>query len=105
MNKMNTVVISILAVTILVVGLVAFAGNRFGSGSIAQVPGQTDGTCPYLNQYDADGDGILNCEDDDWEAPMDGTGYGAMNGNGQRLGNGSGLGRGNGNGTGICSAE
>jgi len=105
MNKMKTVVISILAVSILVVGLVAFAGNRFGSGSIAQVPGQTDGTCPYLNQYDADGDGILNCEDDDWEAPMDGTGYGAMNGNGQRLGNGSGLGRGNGNGTGICSAE
>jgi len=105
MNKMNTVVISILAVTILVIGLVAFAGNRFGAGSIAQAPGQTDRTCLHLNQYDADGDGILNCEDDDWEAPMDGTGYGAMNGNGQRLGNGSGLGRGNGNGTGICRAE
>jgi len=105
MNKMNTVVISILAVTILVIGLVAFAGNRFGAGSIAQAPGQTDRTCLHLNQYDADSDGILNCEDDDWEAPMDGTGYGAMNGNGQRLGNGSGLGRGNGNGTGICRAE
>jgi len=111
MNKMNTVVISILAVTILVVGLVAFAGNRFGSGSIAQAPGQMDGTCPYLNQYDADGDGILNCEDDDWEAPMDGTGYGAMNGKGQRLGDGTRCGsahrygQGFGNGTGICSAE
>jgi len=105
MNKMKTVVISVLAVSILVIGLAAFAGNRFGAGSIAQAPGQTDGTCLHLNQYDADGDGIINCEDDDWEAPMDGTGYGAMNGKGQRLGNGSGLGRGNGNGTGICSAE
>jgi len=105
MNKMKTVIISVLAVSILVIGLAAFAGNRFGAGSIAQAPGQTDGTCLHLNQYDADGDGIINCEDDDWEAPMDGTGYGAMNGKGQRLGNGSGLGRGNGNGTGICSAE
>lgn len=105
MNKMKTVIISVLAVSILVVGLAAFAGNRFGAGSIAQAPGQTDGTCLHLNQYDADGDGVINCEDDDWEAPMDGTGYGAMNGKGQRLGNGSGLGRRNGNGTGICRAE
>jgi len=105
MNKMKTVIISVLAVSILVIGLAAFAGNRFGTGSTAHAPGQMDGTCLYLNQYDADGDGIPNCDDPDWEAPMDGTGYGAMNGKGQRLGNGSGLGRGNGNGTGICSAE
>jgi len=104
MNKMKIVVISILAVSILVIGLVAFAGNRFGAGSVAQAPRQMDGACLYQNQHDADGDGIINCEDYDWEAPMDGTGYGAMNGKGQCLGNGGGLGRGNGNGTGICRA-
>jgi len=102
MNKMKIVVISILAVSILVVGLAAFAGNGFGAGSTAHAPGQMDGTCLCLNQYDADGDGIPNCDDADWEAPMDGTGCGAMNGNGRRLADGSGLGCGN--GTGICRA-
>ena len=116
MNKMKTVIISVLAVSILVIGLVAFAGNRFGAGSMAQASGQMDGTCLYLNQYDADGDGIPNCDDADWEAPMDGTGYGAMNGNGKHLCDGTGYGAmngngrhladgsrlGRGNGTGIC---
>ncbi len=102
MNKMKTVIISVLAVSILVIGLAAFAGNQFGAGSMAQAPGRMDGRCLYLNQYDADGDGIPNCDDADWEASMDGTGYGAMNGNGRRLADGSRLGRGS--GTGICRA-
>ncbi len=29
---------------------------------------------------DADGDGIPNCLDDDWERPQNGTGYGQNNG-------------------------
>ena len=119
MKKIKTVVISMLALSILVVGLAAFAGNGFGSGGAVQAGNQTDKARLYLNQYDTDGDGILNCDDPDWQAPMDGTGYGASNGNrqhlgdgsgqgsmqgyGQRLADGSGLGRGN--GTGICQAE
>ena len=119
MKKIKTVVISILAVSILVVGLAAFAGNGFGAGSAVPVANQTSETHLYQNQQDADGDGILNCDDSDWVAPMDGTGYGAANGQGQRLGGGSGIGSargygqrladgsgvGRGNGTGICTAE
>ena len=119
MKKIKTVVISILTVSIFVVGLAAFAGNGYGSDSAVPAANQTNEARLYQNQYDADGDGILNCEDDDWTAPMDGTGYGAMNGNGQRLGDGSGSGSahgygqrladgsglGRGNGTGVCTAE
>lgn len=108
MNKMKIVIISVLAVSILVIGLAAFAGNRFGAGNMAQASRQMDGTCLYLNQYDADGDGIPNCDDADWEAPMDGTGYGAMNGNGRRACDGTGYGTmnglGRGNSAGICRA-
>ena len=108
MNKMKTVIISVLAVSILVIGLAALAGNQFGAGSMAQASRQTDGACLYLNQCDADGDDIPNCDDADWEAPMDGTGYGAMNGNGRRVCDGTGYGTmnglGRGNGAGICRA-
>jgi len=119
MKKIKTVVISILALSILVVGLAVFAGNGYGAGSAVPGANQTDGTQLFLNQQDSDGDGILNCEDADWVAPMDGTGYGAANGQGHRLGDGSGLGSahgyghrlgdgsgmGRGNGTGVCTAE
>jgi len=119
MKKIKTVVISILAVSILVVGLAAFAGNGFGAGSTVPAANQTSEARLYVNQQDSDGDGILNCDDPDWVAPMDGTGYGAANGQGQRLGDGSGLGSahgygqrladgsglGRGNGTGVCAAE
>ena len=119
MKKIKTVVISILALSILVVGLGAFAGNGFGSESAVPAGNQTSETRLYQNQQDADGDGILNCDDPDWVAPMDGTGYGAMNGHGQHLGDGSGQGSarghgqrladgsglGRGNGTGVCTAE
>jgi len=119
MKKIKTVVISILAVSILVVGLVAFAGNGFGLGSAVPAANQTSEARVYQNQQDADGDGILNCDDPDWVAPMDGTGYGVSNGQGQRLGDGSGIGSahgngqrladgsgvGRGNGTGDCTAE
>ena len=103
MKKIKTVVISILAVSILVVGLAVFAGNGYGSGSAVPAGNQTSETRLYLNQYDADSDGILNCDDPDWMAPMDGTGYGAGNGNGQHLADGSGMGRGN--GTGACQSR
>jgi len=119
MKKIKTVVISILVVSILVVGLAAFAGNGFGLGSAVPAANQTTGTRLYHNQQDADGDGILNCDDSDWVAPMDGTDYGVSNGQGQRLGGGSGIGSargygqrladgsgvGRGNGTGDCTAE
>ena len=119
MKKIKTVVISILALSILVVGLAAFAGNGYGAGNAVQGTNQTDGTQLLLNQQDSDGDDTINCEDADWVAPMDGTGYGAANRQGQRLADGSGLGSahgygqrladgsgiGRGNSTGICTAE
>ena len=115
MKKIKTVVISLLAISILVVGLAAFARNAFGSGIAVPTRNQTTETRLYENRRDTDGDGILNCNDPDWQAPIDGTGYGALNGNGQHLGNGSpkgsmhrhwqrladGSGLGRGNGTGI----
>ena len=37
MKKIKTVAISILALSILVVGLAAFAGNGYGAGSAVQI--------------------------------------------------------------------
>ena len=118
-KKIKTVTISILALSILVVGLAVFAGNGYGAGSAVPGANQTDGTQLFLNQQDSDSDGIINCEDGNWVAPMDETGYGAANGQGQRLADGSGLssshghgqrladgsGMGRGNGTGVCTGE
>jgi len=119
MKKIKTVTISILALSILVIGLAVFAGNGYGARSAVQGTNQTDGTQLLLNQQDSDGDGIINCENNDWVASLDGTGYSEANGQGQRLGDGSGLssahghgqrladgsGMGRGNSTGVCTAE
>lgn len=34
-----------------------------------------EGGHAHQHQVDADGDGIPNCQDDDWVPPMDGTGF------------------------------
>lgn len=50
-------------------------------------------TCPNeANAHDADGDGIPNCQDEDWTPPMDGTGYQMHGANGQGMMNGHGNG-------------
>ena len=64
----------ITAVLIMMVSVpTVFAGGPNG-------PQQNDCENPVGNLYkwlrDADGDGIPNCEDPDWTAPKDGSGYG-----------------------------
>ena len=51
---------------------------------VAQASADGGNDFSYFFQFqwlrDADGDGIPNCLDDDWERPLDGTGYGPNNG-------------------------
>ena len=63
--------VGVVALSLLVAGVVAFAGNGFGRGAGAG----TQAAC--ASNLDADGDGIPNGQDPDWVAPCDGTGYGA----------------------------
>jgi hypothetical protein len=69
MRKLVFVLIT-LAFTVSIGTTQAFAG------------GSKDFSYFYQFQWlrDADGDGIPNCLDDDWERPQDGTGYGIKNG-------------------------
>lgn len=107
MNKMRNWMIGLTIVSLLAVGVVAVAGNGFG-GSESWTPQQSaDGDCD-LHERDADSDGILNSEDSDWVRPMDGSGYGASQGNAQGLSgsrplDGSGYGAGQGLGQGSSS--
>lgn len=88
MTKTKTIVIGTLVLTLLAFGLVALAGSGFGRG----VPSDKPGAGLYMQDRDSDGDGIPNCDDPDWTRPLDGTGYGAMNGDGLHGGTGYGQG-------------
>jgi len=98
MNKMKNWMVGLTIVGLLAVGLVAVAGNGFGSGSNA-ASAQT--TCNGVGQ------GIGGQQLGD--RPLDGTGYGAGQGHqGQQLGDGTGSGHqygrglGSGLGDGTC---
>ena len=79
MNKIRNLIVGLTIVSLLAIGVVAVAGNGFG-GSESWAPRQAaDGDCD-LNERDADGDGIINCEDTDWAQPLDGSGYGRSEG-------------------------
>jgi len=96
MTKMRNWMVGLAAVALLAVGAVALAGNGFGSND-SWIPAQAStGDCD-LHERDADGDGILNSEDTDWERPLDGSGYGlgqGANGSGSRPLDGTGFGAG-----------
>jgi len=70
----KSVALTVLFAFLLVIG----ASQAMASGP--KGPRNKDCDNPIANIYnwlrDADGDGIPNCEDDDWVAPQDGTGYG-----------------------------
>ncbi len=107
MNKKRNWIVGLTLVSLLVIGVVALAGNGFGiSGANSSSQRTTTGQCA-LYERDADGDGILNCDDPDWVRPADGSGYGEGTGYGQNLsenrpldGSGSGGRRGGGQGSG-----
>jgi hypothetical protein len=84
MNKTRSLIAGLMIVSLLAVGVVAVAGNGFGSSASVGAQQAEAGTC-NLYERDADGDGIVNCEDADWVRPLDGSGYGQTQGYGQNL--------------------
>ena len=91
LRKKNTVlaIVSVMVLGLLVTGVVGLATGN----------GPMDGSGDVLLERDHDGDGILNCNDEDWTPPEDGSGYGAAGEKGQSLGQGDGE---YGSGDGIC---
>ena len=106
MNKIRNLIVGLTLVSLLVVGVVAVAGNGFGVSTTFEPQRAATGDCS-LNERDSDGDGILNSEDADWVRPLDGSGYGErmggagngpLDGSGYGAGQGGGLGQGSGSG-------
>ena len=84
MHKMRNWMVGLTIVSLLAVGVVAVAGNGFGASATGEPQQAATGDCD-LHERDADGDGVLNCEDADWVRPLDGSGYGEGYGYGQNL--------------------
>ena len=83
MSKMRNWMVGLTIVSLLAVGVVAVAGNGFGSSNETRNPPQAASDDCDLHERDADGDGILNSEDPDWVRPLDGSGYGQGQGYGK----------------------
>jgi len=99
MTRIRKLIVGLLMVSLLVVGLVAIAGNRLGGkGSDEWTAARGTGECSLQQNQDSDGDGIPNCEDPDWVRPLDGTGFRHMQGQGKGVHDGGGNGHGKGNG-------
>ena len=80
--------VSVMVLGLMVTGVVGLAGGN----------GPADGSCDDPMQRDHDGDGVLNCNDEDWTPPEDGSGYGATGEKGQGPGRSEGrYGSGDGN--------
>ena len=89
-GRSKTLILALLAISLLVVGVFAMA-HGFGRGE--PVDRHCNGPmkdCPYESERDADGDGIVNCADEDWSRPLDGSGYGQSAECGLRTGSGYG---------------
>ena len=85
MNKMRNWMVGLTIVALLAVGVVALAGNGYGSNTADRSPRQATSAACGLCERDADGDGIPNSEDADWVRPLDGSGYGQGRGYRQHL--------------------
>jgi len=110
MNKIRSWLVGLTIVSLLVVGVVAVAGNGFGDGASIRSSRQSgNGEC-HIQRRGADGDGVLNSEDRDWARPLDGSGHGACKGyrrnlSGNRPLDGSGYGARRGGGAGQASGS
>jgi len=105
-GRFGKMVTGALVISLLAVGLVVLAENGFGGkGSDDWSAARATGECTQLSERDADGDGIANCDDLDWVRPLDGSGYGRMQGYGVGLRDGSGLGQPNGARSGSVDNE
>ncbi|HUT87509.1 MAG TPA: hypothetical protein VMX15_05445 [Candidatus Heimdallarchaeota archaeon] len=89
-GRTKTLVLALLAISLLVVGVFAMA-HGLGRGETADwhCSGPIE-DCPYGAERDADGDGIVNCADEDWSRPLAGSGYGQSAEYGLRNGSGYG---------------
>jgi len=90
-GRTKTLVLALLAISLLVVGVFAMA-HGFGRNDPADWHcSESIEDCPYAAERDADGDGIVNCADEDWSRPLDGSGYGRSAEYGLRSGYGRAL--------------
>lgn len=95
-GRTKTLVLALLAISLLGVGVFAMA-HGFGRNDPANWGcNRPIEDCPYGIEQDAVGDGIVNREEEDWSGPLDGSGYG------QTAGYGIGLRNSNGYGPGHC---
>ncbi len=101
MTKARKLIVGLLMVSLLAVGVVALAENGFGGKDSADwAAARAAGECSCDEERDMDGDGISNCDDPDFIRPLDGSGYGQMQGYGRGLRDGSGNGMCDGSGYG-----
>ena len=106
MTKARKLIVGLLMVSLLAVGLVALAENGFGGkGSADWAAARAAEECTCDGERDMDEDGIPNCEDLDFVRPLNGSGYGQMQGNGQSLRDGSGSSQGKGMRNGACDGS
>ena len=89
-GRTKTLILALLAISLLAIGVFAMA-HGFGRNDPGDwhCSGPTE-DCPYGAERDADGDGIVNCADEDWSRPLDGSGYGQSAGYGLQSGYGRG---------------
>ena len=108
MSRMKNWMVALALVSLLAVGVVALAGNGFGTTAGLGTPIATG---PCACDLDDDGDGVPNSVDPDWVRPLDGSGYGRGAGYGLGMSadrplNGTGYGAqqggGQNNGLGTC---
>ena len=93
-GRTKTLVLALLAISLLAIGVYAMAHGFGRNGPADEGCYRPTEGCPYGLGRDADGDGVLNCADEDWSRPLDGSGYGPTTGcgTGPRSGNGYGPG-------------
>ena len=84
MNRIRNLIVGITIVSLLAVGVVAVAGNGFGSSENWDQRQAAAGDCD-LSEQDTDGDGTPNCDDADFVRPLNGSGNGECQGYGQNL--------------------